>query len=687
MATRIAGMFLVILFLALGVGEVEAAIASRVAAGADHTCASTPAGAVICWGANAAGRLGDGTTTTRLTPTPASGLAGGAAEIALGFNHTCALMTGGGVVCWGDNYYGQLGDGTTTDRLTPTSATGLGSGIAMIAAGHGHTCAVTTGGAVMCGGWNFAGQLGDGTTADRSTLTPVIGLGSGVASVAPGGSHTCARTTGGGVMCWGGNDHGQLGDGTVTFRTTPTAVSGLGSGAAAITAGESHTCALTVAGAVVCWGDNRWGVLGDGTTTDRPTPTAVAGLGSGMVAVTAGARHTCALKWDTSVVCWGLNDRGQLGDGTTTDRLTPTVVAGLSYGAVAVTAGEHHTCALTTAGAVFCWGANSEGQLGDGTTTDRLTRTLVSGLVNTLVISSEFTDDAESDILWRHATRGEVWLWPMDGAAKTREMYMGAVSEPGWEIRGLGDQNGDGRANILWRHAPSGMLYLWNLIWLNNIPFLFESYAGTVDPGYDIVGTGDYNGDGKSDILWRHLTNGELWVWLMNGTTTLSSTFVTTVDPGYAVVASGDVNGDGKADIVWRHKTKGEVWVWLMNGATPTSTTYVTTIGDLGYQIVGVADYNMDGREDILWRHNTRGEVWLWPMNGTKVWSQSYVGTVPDTGYRIVGSGDYSGDGRIDILWHHATRGEVWVWPMNGAVKLREVYVGTVPDTGYQIVK
>ncbi len=297
---------------------------------------------------------------------------------------------------------------------------------------------------------------------------------------------------------------------------------------------------------------------------------------------------------------------------------------------------------------------------------------------------ADFTGDLKSDILWRHTTRGEVWIWPMDGAAKVSETYVRTVADTGWEIRGLGDQTGDGNADILWRNKTTGMIYFWPMV--GTTP-LAETYVSTVDPAYDIVGTGDYDGDGKSDILWRHLTNGELWVWLMNGATTVSATYVDTIEPGYAVVGSGDLNGDGKADIVWRHKTGGDVWVWLMNGATPTSMTYVTTVGELGYQIVGVADHTGDGKADILWHHTTRGEVWLWPMDGATLVSESYVLTVPDTGYRIVANGDYDGDGKAGILWHHATLGEVWVWLMNGTVVVSENYVGTVPDTGYAIVK
>jgi hypothetical protein len=297
---------------------------------------------------------------------------------------------------------------------------------------------------------------------------------------------------------------------------------------------------------------------------------------------------------------------------------------------------------------------------------------------------SDFDGDLKSDVLWRHATRGEVWLWPMDGAARTSETFVRTVPDTGWEIRGLGDQTGDSQADVLWRHATTGAVYLWPM---DGSTVLSETYVATVDPAYDIVGTGDYNGDGRSDILWRHLTNGEVWIWLMDGATPLSQVYVDTVDPGYLVKGSGDVNADGQADIVWRHTTNGQVWVWLMNGALRTSQTHVGTVGDLGYEIVGVADHTGDGQADILWRHATRGEVWIWPMDGTTVLSEAYVDTVPDTGYRIVGSGDYDGDGQADILWHHATRGEVWVWLMDGTTRLSQTWVATVPELGYQIVK
>ena len=292
--------------------------------------------------------------------------------------------------------------------------------------------------------------------------------------------------------------------------------------------------------------------------------------------------------------------------------------------------------------------------------------------------------DRRSELLWHHTTRGEVWLWPMDGAARTAETFVRTVGDTNFEIRGLGDQNGDGKADTLWRNRVTGQVYFWPM---DGATPLGEIFVSTVSTNYDIVGTGDFNGDRKSDILWRNLTNGEVWIWLMDGPTPLSQVYVDRVDPGYVVKGVGDLDGNGKADIVWHNGTSGEVWVWPMNGTTRLDQMWVATVPDVGYRIVGVADFTGDGKADILWHHATRGEVWLWTMNGTTLVGQAYVGMVPDTGYRILGNGDYNGDGKADILWHHATRGEVWVWLMNGAVTLSQNYVATVPDTGYQIVK
>jgi len=355
-----------------------------IAAGGSHTCALIEGGHVKCWGANWYGQLGDGTTRSHATPVVVSGLTGGVVAIAAGEFHTCALTVDGGVKCWGSNSYGQLGDGTATNRSTPVDVSGLTSGVIAIAAGGDHTCALMADGGVKCWGANVNGQLGDGTRMNRNIPVDVSGLSTGVA-IAAGGAHTCAVTADGGVKCWGSNSYGQLGDGTRTWHNTPVDVSGLTSGVVAIAAGGAHTCALMADGGVKCWGRNDFGQLGNGRFGYRLVPADVSGLTSRMIATAAGGTHTCAVTVDGGVKCWGSNNYGQLGDGTTLDRNIPVDVSELTSGVVAVAAGGLHTCALMEDSSVRCWGANWDGQLGDGTTTQRTTPVTVSGLTGRVV--------------------------------------------------------------------------------------------------------------------------------------------------------------------------------------------------------------------------------------------------------------------------------------------------------------
>ena len=282
------------------------------------------------------GEVGDGTTTNRWLPVDVLGLTSGVSAISTILGHTCALTTDGGVKCWGVNNIGELGDGTTTNRTTPVDVIGLTSGVIAIAAGGQHTCALTSAGGVKC--WGFAYGV---------TPVDVVGATSGVVAISAGDYHTCALTSAGGVKCWDYNDYGQLGDGTTTNRVTPVDVIGLTSGVRAISAGYSKTCALTSSGGVKCWGRNDYGQLGDGTTTNRTSPVDVIGLTSGVRAISAGGWHTCALTSFGGVKCWGANNSGELGDGTTKDTPHPVSVTGLTGGVSAIKVGDVHTCALT----------------------------------------------------------------------------------------------------------------------------------------------------------------------------------------------------------------------------------------------------------------------------------------------------------------------------------------------------
>jgi len=311
---------------------------SAIAAGSGsfHTCALI-VGSAKCWGDNSGGQLGDGSTTPSLTPIQVSGLTSGVIGVAVGNSHTCALITGGSVKCWGTNSTGQLGDGSIAPHLTPAAVTGIASGATAIVAGAAHTCALVSGG-VKCWGANSAGQLGDNSTMQRLAPVAVSGLASGVVAIAAGQFHTCAVTSAGLVKCWGSNASGQIGDNSIMTRQAPVNVSGIASGATAVAAGNLHTCAL-VSGGVKCWGSNVSGQIGDNSLTQRLTPVDVVGLTSGVTAIVTGYAHSCARLSGTGIQCWGNNVHGELGDGTLVGpRQVPVDVTGMTSGVTAVTA-------------------------------------------------------------------------------------------------------------------------------------------------------------------------------------------------------------------------------------------------------------------------------------------------------------------------------------------------------------
>ncbi len=346
--------------------------AAAVAAGFHHTCALIADGRVRCWGANDSGQLGDGLVSDSAIPVDVP-LPGPARAIAAGYEYSCAIV-GGAVYCWGDNTFGELGDGTTIERTSPVRAVGISQAIALAAGGgvlggtsFGHTCAVLTGGAVKCWGANGSGQLGNDTTVVETAPVDVTILpaGTAVTAVACGERHTCALAAGA-VYCWGANDSGQLGTGGTGPQRTPAAAS-IASGASLVATGQAHSCA--VVGALQCWGLNSSGQVNAGTGTPgsftAPATPDLGGLRPNAAAT--GRAHTCAVNTSDDPAtprCFGANDSGQLGGAGSIVGVTLLAPATAS----AVTAGAGHTCLLTRDGGIQCWGANDRGQLGNGGT-------------------------------------------------------------------------------------------------------------------------------------------------------------------------------------------------------------------------------------------------------------------------------------------------------------------------------
>jgi alpha-tubulin suppressor-like RCC1 family protein len=338
---------------------------TAISAGHDHACALTTGGAVTCWGHNNYGQLGDSTTTDRPAAAIVPGLASGVIGVTLGSGHTCALTSAGGVKCWGRNSEGQLGDGTRVDRSTPVDVSGLASGTLAVVAGGLHTCAIVTGGLVKCWGTNEQRQLGIDNTFNKGSMVP-LEVSSDALALALGATHTCALRSGGGVRCWGANDRGQVGDGTTALQRAQFDIPGLSSGVASVGTGSQHSCAVMAAGGAKCWGFNFYGQLANGQTADALVPADVVGLPS-STAITGGFAHTCAIATGGSAKCWGFNSQGQLGNGTTSGVLQPGVpadVSGLPGTVSSIDAGENFTCAVA-AGQAWCWGSNLGGEMGN----------------------------------------------------------------------------------------------------------------------------------------------------------------------------------------------------------------------------------------------------------------------------------------------------------------------------------
>ncbi len=350
---------------------------TAIASGGNHTCAIAPDGTVACWGHATGGDLGDGANLDRYRPVSVRDLPAPAIALALGDKHSCALTKPGAVACWGYNGDGELGDGSTADSATAIAVAGLSHGVLAIGAGDVFTCALTSAGGVKCWGDNAVGELGlaPATLPSRSVPGDVPGLTSGVTAIAVGGATACALTSAGGVKCWGNNQSGQLGtaDGVSsgTFSAKPLGVKGLSRGVLAITVGRSHACAIDQSRHAICWGNNLAGQLGNAGWNESSRPGVVAEAGE-VTDIVAGAAHTCVREPQHRTYCWGNNLFGELGDDAIVSETVPVRVVGLPAETTALALGGDQTCAIVVGGAVWCWGYDGRGELGNGTVTHRL---------------------------------------------------------------------------------------------------------------------------------------------------------------------------------------------------------------------------------------------------------------------------------------------------------------------------
>lgn len=336
---------------------------SSIETGGKHTCGIASIGLGLCWGQGTSGQLGDSTITNSTSPTVVRKI-GQWSAMSAGLQHSCGLDNAGLAYCWGENIFGQLGDGTVSSRRAPTAVANTFS-YTTIAAGGMHTCGTASSG-TWCWGENASGQVGDSTLSARREPT-LVKTNQTFTRVVTGNAHSCGLTAAGEAYCWGDNTYGQIGNGTFNHQRTPVAVLGAFT-FAGIDAGGTHTCALVATGTAYCWGRGESGELGDSTVVNSSTPVMVlAEPGVSFTTGLAGGQHACGIATDQLGWCWGENSSGQLGDSTISSRTAPVRISSpLQW--LGVSGGEDYSCGMTvTQNLVYCWGLNDVGQLGDGT--------------------------------------------------------------------------------------------------------------------------------------------------------------------------------------------------------------------------------------------------------------------------------------------------------------------------------
>ena len=301
----------------------------------------------------------------------------------------------------------------------------------------------------------------------------------------------------------------------------------------------------------------------------------------------------------------------------------------------------------------------------------------------------DFNSDGRADVLWRHISTGENYLYPMNGTTiLAGDGYVRTVADLNWTIAGIGDFDGDGRADILWRNTSTGQNYVYLM---NGTAILTEGYLRTVaDLNWTIAGVGDFDGDGKDDILWRNSATGENYIYLMTGIAIRTESYLRQVaDLNWKIVGVADFDGDGKADVLWRHAASGQNYLYPMDGtAIKPGEGFLRTVADLNWQVKGVGDFDGDGAADILWRNAATGENYIYPMHGRTIKpTEGFIRTVADLNWQIAAVGDYDGDGKADVLWRHATSGDNYLYFMDGTtIKPSEGYLRTVTDQNWRVM-
>ena len=593
----------------------------NISSGAYSTCAILSSGMGECWGDNWDGELGDGSYNSSTTPVPVYG-GYNFSSIRGGVEHACGLLTNGSAYCWGVNWDGRLGNGLLDDSPIPV-AVARGYIFTAIGSTYDSSCGRLANGSVLCWGTNEYGQLGNGVTGPDSNVPVAVRGGYNFTAISLNGYHACGRLNNGSVRCWGLNNHGQLGNGGTTDSNVPVAVLG-GYNFTLIYSGGAHSCGLLRNGTAMCWGDDQAAELGDGQWSDSSVPVTVLGQYNNFTALSLGNTHSCGILVNGSAMCWG--EGSLIGDGTDSYAPSPGAVAG-GYNFTSLSAYFYHTCGIASDGSVVCWGDNQFSEIGDGGTSVRYEPSYVSGDYN----YSSLNMQGEAYGSCARLTNGTNYCWGQNLYNQLDNSSATAIGVP---------QTPQAAYNFVYvrvgrSHAcgllANGSAYCWGA---DNNGMLGD--GGVTDSSVPVAVLGGYTFSsidvGKYHTCGR-LANGSIRCWGWNGEGELGDNTWTSSGVPVALYGGGNyTNISTGAEHTCGRLTNGSVRCWgfnyygqLGNGGTSDSNIPVNVSGGRNYTSISLGHDYSCGRlvngSLMCWGSNGGGEL----GNGDTTYTDSSV--------------------------------------------------------------